>query len=172
MVFGVRAGKREGEPPHCHFRRTSSQSDGLRLHGGGGGGAKERRGKSVTLFTAVGIRAQMAMVIISPSKLINRYALIGCKRIIHKTGRTRAGLRVDDESYTNTQARACASGKRPLALRVAPMASPQSTGVTERSHHALDIMAMRIPAAYRLGRGVWTRFRWASLGSSSTPYGS
>lgn len=50
-------------------------------------GAEEHREKSVTLFTPIGIRTQMAMAIFVPSKSVNLYALAEFKRFINEIGR-------------------------------------------------------------------------------------
>lgn len=48
-------------------------------------------------FTAIDIRARMAMANIAPSKSVNRFALTDINLFIHEAGRTHAVLQVGDE---------------------------------------------------------------------------
>lgn len=87
MVLGLCQSDRERAPSHVHFWQTSSHSDGHRPRGDQGA-----LGEGVTLFSAIGIRVQMTIAIIAPSKSVTRSVLTEFKRLIHKSAGTHAVL--------------------------------------------------------------------------------
>lgn len=126
MVFRLRQDTRDGVPTlplltdYRSFRWTSTSW-----------GRRSSR-TSVTHFTAIDIRTQMAMRILVPSKSVNRYAWTALKGFIHETARTHAVREMDGEYSIKALAKACASEIGSRTMRVAPMASPQSQGVIDR----------------------------------------
>ena len=84
---------------------------------------EEQPGNAVAIFTGIGVRTQMAMAVIVPSKPVSRYGLTELKRFIYETGRTQAILQCDHANTIKAVRRVVVQDIGGLTGRLAPTGS-------------------------------------------------